>query len=113
LVACGWGLAVEVEIKMKSAEIQEAVRLGRVAVIGSLVDDPGRRPIEGSTPLPCSRCSRAVMLSPATRRRMTDLSVVLCVDCAVAIAEERGELWENPGYNEDQLREMAANGIKP
>lgn len=98
---------------MLQNEIDAAVSAGRVTVIGSRTDDPKRQPIEGSTPSPCAECSRDVMLSPATRRHMTELSVVLCLDCAAAVSETRNKPWINPGRNDDQMREMEANGIEP
>ena len=98
---------------MNKQDINNAVSSGNVAVIGSCVHDPCRRHITGSTPSPCAECDRSVILSPATRRRMTDLTLVLCTDCAVAVAEARNEPWIHPGRNDDQLREMVANGIEP
>ena len=100
-------------MRTNEQDITTAVSSGHVAVIGSLVRDPGRRPVTGSTPSPCKECKREVMLSPATRRRMTDLSVVLCINCAAAVAKSRNKPWINPGYNDEQLREMEANGIQP
>lgn len=93
--------------------IADDVLSGRIAMIGSRTDDPSRRPIAKSTPSPCAECKANVMLSPASRRRMTELSVVLCVECAVAVAESRNEPWIYPGRNDDQLQEMKANGIEP
>lgn len=94
-------------------DVDKDLLSGHIAVIGSLTDDPGRQLIAGSTPSPCAECRRDVMLSPTTRRLMSDRSVVLCVDCAVIIAESRGEAWIDPGRNDEQLREMAANRIEP
>jgi len=53
------------------------------------------------------------MVSPASRRRMRPGDVFLCIECAVAIAEERGTKWIDPGRNDDQLAELAANGHVP
>lgn len=94
-------------------DITHNVSSGHIVMIGSRTDDPSRRPIAGSTPSPCAECQEDVMLSPASRRRMTELSVVLCVECAVAVAESRNEPWIDPGRNDDQLQEMKANGIEP
>ena len=94
-------------------DIAEDLRTGRIAVIGSRTDDPYRRPIAGSTPSPCSECERDVMVSPATRRRMTEASVVLCADCAIAVARFRDEPWLDPGRTDDQMEEMEANGLEP
>jgi len=98
---------------ISSQDVVKDIQSGHIAVIGSRTDDPGRLPIAGSTPSPCVKCSRDVMISPATRQGMTGLSVVLCTDCAVVVAEARGEPWIHPGRSDDQLREMADNGHTP
>ncbi len=100
-------------MNVNKTDVAADVRSGRVCVIGSRTDDPGRQPIAGSTPSPCAECGHDVMLSPATRRRMTDLSVVRCADCAIIVAESRNERWIDPGRNDDQLSEMAENDIDP
>lgn len=48
------------------------------------------------------------MLSPAMRQRMTELSVVLCIECAAAIAESRDEPWIHAGFSDEQLQETEA-----
>ena len=94
-------------------EIANDISSGHIAVIGARTDDPERRPIAGSTPSPCAECASEVMLSPATRRRMTELSAVLCVECAAAGAAARNERWIVADRSDEQLQEMAVNGVKP
>ena len=83
------------------------------AMICTRVGDPHWLRIEGSTPSPCGRCTHPVMVSPASRRLIQPGDVILCIECAVQIAEERGQPWIDPGRNDDQLAELAANGHVP
>jgi hypothetical protein len=46
------------------------------------------------------------MLSPATRQRVTRLSVVLCLNCMSAIAATSHGPFIDAGYSEAQLQEM-------
>ena len=95
---------------MNNHEVMRDVNEGRFAVIASRTVDPQRRQIAGSTPWPCCHCNAEVMISPATRERMTELSIVLCRECAIAEAERRGEKWIDPGRSQKQLAELRANG---
>jgi hypothetical protein len=44
---------------------------------------------------------------------MTELSVVLCIACAQAVAQSRNEPWVDSGRTDDQLQEMVVNEITP
>jgi len=83
------------------------------AIICTRVGDPHWRKIEGSTPSPCSRCEHQVMVSPATRQLIQPGDKIICIECAVAIAEARGTKWVDPGRSPDQLAELVANGHEP
>ncbi len=98
---------------MNQQDIADDIATGYVAVIGCLTTDPDRNPIAGSTPTPCRECDEDVMLAPATRQRMTELSIVLCVECAVAVAKVRNQPWIDAGRSVAQLQEMKDNGIEP
>jgi hypothetical protein len=81
-----------------------------IAAICPRKDDPRRLKIDGATPSPCCRCNRTVMVSPATRQRIRDCDQIICTDCAISLAFDRGEEWIDVGRNDEQLDELEVNG---
>lgn len=86
---------------------------GPIALICTRVTDPSWQPIEGSTVENCCRCGHHVYVSPASQRRVRPGDAILCIECSVEIAQQRGVPWVDGGRNADQLAEMAANGLEP
>jgi hypothetical protein len=86
---------------------------GAIALCAPRADDPARKIIAGALPFACLRCDELVMVSPASFARLRQRDVILCPDCFIAVAEERGTPWIDPGRSPEQLEELAANGHQP